>query len=65
MISNANSVGGFKSLTGKNVALNDGLFEVMLIKMPQNIIELQSIMNALLMMDMRNNYIYKFFSFLF
>lgn len=60
MISNANSVGGFKSLTGKNVALNDGLFEVMLIKMPQNIIELQSIMNALLMMDMRNNYIYKF-----
>ena len=60
MISNANSVGGFKSITGKNVALNDGLFEVMLIKMPQNIIELQSIMNALLMMDMRNNYIYKF-----
>jgi diacylglycerol kinase family enzyme len=60
MISNANSVGGFKTLTGKNVALNDGLFEVMLIKMPQNIIELQSIMNALLLMDMRNNYIYKF-----
>lgn len=60
MISNANSVGGFKALTGKNVTLNDGLFEVTLIKMPQNIIELQSIMNALLLMDMCNNYIYKF-----
>ena len=32
MISNSNSVGGFKMLTGKNVELNDGLFEVMLIR---------------------------------
>ena len=28
MISNSRSVGGFKNLTGKNVDMNDGLFEV-------------------------------------
>ena len=60
MISNANSVGGFKSITGKDVALNDGLFEVLLVKMPENIIELQKIINALLLSDPKNNSIYKF-----
>ena len=60
MITNANSVGGFKSITGKNVTLNDGLFEVMLIKMPNNLIELQSILNCLILQDLQNNYIYKF-----
>ena len=32
MITNSISVGGFKGITGKNVALDDGLFEVTLIK---------------------------------
>lgn len=60
MISNANSVGGFKSITGKDVTLNDGLFEVMLAKMPENLFELQQIINSLLLSDPRNNSIYKF-----
>jgi len=60
MISNAHSVGGFKSITGKNVALDDGLFEVMVAKMPENLIELQQIINSLLLSDPRNNSIYKF-----
>lgn len=32
MITNSTSVGGFKNITGKNVELNDGQFEVTLIK---------------------------------
>ena len=60
MISNANSVGGFKTITGKDVSLNDGLFEVLLVKKPQNLIELQMIINSLLLSDPRNNSIYKF-----
>jgi YegS/Rv2252/BmrU family lipid kinase len=48
MITNSRSVGGFKHLTGKNVDMNDGLFEVTLIKRPKNPIELQEILSALL-----------------
>ena len=47
MISNSRSIGGFKNLTGKNVDMNDGYFEVTLIKMPKNPLELQEIMTAL------------------
>ena len=32
MISNSTSVGGFKGMTGKDVLLDDGVFEVTLIK---------------------------------
>ncbi len=59
-ISNANSVGGFKNITGKNVSLNDGLFEVMLIKKPKNLLDFNGIINALLLSDYKNNNIYKF-----
>lgn len=48
MITNSNSVGGFKGITGKNVELNDGLFEVMLIRKPTNPLELNNIVAALL-----------------
>jgi len=48
MITNSRSVGGFKNITGKNVELNDGLFEVTLIKRPKNAIELNNIMAALI-----------------
>ena len=39
MITNSVSVGGFKNMTGKNVLLDDGIFEVTLIKMPKNQLE--------------------------
>ena len=35
MVTNSNSVGGFKGITGKDVTLNDGVFEVTLIREPQ------------------------------
>lgn len=47
MITNSYSVGGFKNLTGKNVEMDDGLFEVTLIKMPKNPLELNEIITAL------------------
>ena len=48
MITNSNSVGGFKGITGNDVTLNDGVFEVTLIKMPDNITQWPMIANALL-----------------
>lgn len=47
MVTNSISVGGFKGITGKNVELNDGLFEVTLIRKPANALELNNIIAAL------------------
>ncbi len=47
MITNSNSVGGFKNMTGKNVLLDDGKFEVTLIRMPKNFVELNEILGSL------------------
>ncbi len=47
MITNSTSVGGFKNMTGTNVNLDDGLFEVTLIKKPKNPIELNEILASL------------------
>lgn len=52
MITNSLSVGGFKNITGKNVKLDDGVFEVTLIKHPRNPIELNNIMLSLLNRNM-------------
>jgi len=46
MITNSISVGGLKNITGKNVTLDDGLFEVMLVKEPKNPMELNQILLA-------------------
>lgn len=48
MVSNTVSVGGFKGLAGDDVSLDDGLFEVLLVKRPQSLPELQSIVKILL-----------------
>lgn len=48
MITNSISVGGFKRLTGNNIVLDDGLFEVTLIRKPNNPLELQDIISSLL-----------------
>ena len=51
MVSNASSVAGFKGVGGKSIELNDGLFEVLLIKRPANPIELQLTLTDLLRQD--------------
>ena len=48
MITNSISVGGFRNITGKYVALSDGLFEVTLIREPKDILGLQAIISTLL-----------------
>lgn len=47
MISNSISVGGFKGMTGPDVKLDDGEFEVTLIRKPHNPIELNEILGCL------------------
>ena len=47
MITNSTSVGGFKNMTGKDVKLDDGMFEVTMIHKPKNIIELNTIIASL------------------
>ena len=60
MVTNSRSVGGFKNLTGKNVDMNDGLFEVTMIRKPKNPLELQEIMTAMLTAEDNTDMIYSF-----
>ncbi|MDL2249751.1 diacylglycerol kinase (ATP) [Lachnospiraceae bacterium PM6-15] len=60
MITNSKSVGGFKNMIGKDVAFDDGLFEVTLIKRPRNPIELQEIGAALLIEQIDTKHMYTF-----
>ena len=48
MITNSYSVGGFQNITGTDIEMDDGLFEVTLIKKPKNVIELNEIIFTLL-----------------
>ena len=49
MITNSNSVGGFEGITGRDVTLNDGVFEVTLIRMPPMlVVEWPGILTALM-----------------
>lgn len=48
LVTNTLSVGGFKNLLPKDVVLDDGEFEILLIKKPANLVELHEIMTALL-----------------
>lgn len=64
MVTNSYSVGGFKSIAGNvfkgKIALDDGLFEVTLIKMPKNPMELNSILAALAIQNIDTAYMYCF-----
>lgn len=60
MITNSISVGGFKNITGKNVQLDDGVFEVTLVKYPKNPMELTQIMNSLMNRDIDTGTTYCF-----
>ena len=48
MVSDSISVGGFQGIKKSHVKLDDGLFEVMLVKNPQTIEELNTILTALI-----------------
>lgn len=60
MVTNTISVGGFKGLVNQSVALDDGEFEVLLIRMPRTPVDLTSIFNYMFLKEEPNEYVYKF-----
>lgn len=60
MITNSVSAGGFRNITGKNVKLNDGFFEVTLIQMPKSPLELNEIIASLTNLIDNTDLIYTF-----
>lgn len=60
MVSNSRSIGGFKNLTGQHVDMNDGLFEVTLIRQPKNALEMNEIVTALVTQEDNTDMIYTF-----
>ena len=60
MVTNSVSVGGFKGMTGPDVKLDDGVFEVTLIKSPKNPIELNAILGSLTNLIDDTDMIYSF-----
>ena len=53
-VTNSLSVGGVVKFDETKIKMNDGLFEVLLIKHPSNLIELQKIIDAILRKDLEN-----------
>lgn len=47
MVTNSKSVGGFKNITGRNVNLDDGVYEVTLVRRPRTPLELMEINSAI------------------
>lgn len=60
MITNSTSVGGFKRITGENVVLDDGVFEVTLIKKPSSAMELNRVITSLMNQDIDSECMYCF-----
>lgn len=60
MITNSTSVAGFKGMTGKDVELDDGKFEVLLVKSPANPIELNEILGFLTGVNTNTGMVYSF-----
>ncbi len=60
MVTNSISVGGFKGITGSDVHLDDGVFEVTLIRHPHNPIELNEILACLTSLIDDSDLIYSF-----
>lgn len=60
MVTNTTSVGGFKGLVAQDVALNDGLFEVLIIRTPRTAVELTNILSSMILKEEQNEYVHRF-----
>jgi YegS/Rv2252/BmrU family lipid kinase len=58
LITNSLYIGGFKNVNNEKTSLNDGLLEMLLIKMPKNIYDLQTIITSLISNKMNPNFMY-------
>lgn len=59
-VANSTSMGGVVKLRDPMIDFNDGLFEVMLIRNPKNLIELQGIINCMLKYEYDERYVMLF-----
>lgn len=55
-ITNSKSIGGMQSISTKTADLQDGLFEVLLIRLPNNPLDLQAIITALLKQEIHERW---------
>ena len=60
MVTNSVSVGGFKGITGEDVDLTDGLFEVTLVEQPGDMVEYGGIIAALMNRDIHSDYVHSY-----
>lgn len=60
MVTNTISVGGFKGLVSQDVALNDGYFEVLLIRAPKTPLDLSNIVSYMFLKEEQNEFVYRF-----
>lgn len=51
LVTNTLQVGGMKNILPKNISLNDGLFEVLLVKNPRSPIDFNKLLNAVMKRD--------------
>lgn len=58
MISNSESVGGVNNITGNDIELDDGLFEVVLVRKPESPLDWQPIIAGLLQRKSDDKFIY-------
>jgi YegS/Rv2252/BmrU family lipid kinase len=57
-VTNSLYIAGLKNVNFSKTSLNDGLFEMLLIKMPKNIFDLEAIISSLINVKMNENYMY-------
>ena len=57
MVTNTISVGGFKGLVNRDVALDDGYFEAMFIRMPKNPLDFSNIVSYLFLKEEENEHL--------
>ena len=60
MVTNSRSVGGFKSIIGRKVQFDDGVFEVTFVRRPQNAAELQELLASILLKEIDSRYMDSF-----
>ena len=60
MITNTISVGGFKGLVNQDVSLDDGVFEVLLIRTPKTPIDFSNIVSYMFLKEEENEFVYRF-----
>ncbi|HWT75563.1 MAG TPA: YegS/Rv2252/BmrU family lipid kinase [Mobilitalea sp.] len=57
-VTNSLYIAGFKNVNYSKTSLNDGMFEMLLIKMPKSIFDLEAIISALINNKVNENYFY-------